>query len=90
MTDDEKELGQASVSMCKALRSQAQLIHEMMLSQQAFVAALQETNPQLATLFLSHRQRIAEEGKNQPLALAMQLLDIMTAKLQNKYGPWQN
>jgi hypothetical protein len=40
MTDDEKELGQASVSTCKALKARAQLIDGMRVSQEPFLNAL--------------------------------------------------
>lgn len=87
MTEEEKELGQASVSMCKALRAHAQLLDGMRISQEALVNALRETNPQLVASFLDHRQRIDEELTDRPLLAAMKLLDGMIAKLQKKYGP---
>lgn len=90
MTDDEKELGQAAVSMCKVLKTQAQLIDGMRISQEAFLNALREMNPQLAAAFLTHRKRIDEELTDRPLLQAIKLLDAMVEKLQKKYSPWSN
>jgi hypothetical protein len=90
MTNDEKELGEAAVSMCKALKAQALLIDGMRISQEALVNALRETNPALVAAFLSHRQRIDEGLTDRPLLAAIKLLDAMTAKLETKYGPWKN
>jgi len=90
MTDEEKELGQASVSMCKALKAQAQILDGVRISQEALVNALRDTNPQLVAAFLDHRQRIDEELTDRPLLAGMKLLDVMIAKLQKRYGPWSN
>lgn len=90
MTDDERELGEAAVSMCKALKAQALLIDGMRISQEALVNALRETNPALIAAFLSHRQRIDEELTDRPVLAAIKLLDAMATKLQSKYGLWKN
>jgi len=90
MTNDEKELGEAAVSMCKALKAQALLIDGMRISQEALVNALREANPALVAAFLSHRQRIDEELTDRPLLATTKLLDAMTTKLESKYGPRKN
>jgi hypothetical protein len=90
MTNEEKELGEAAVSMCKALKAQAQLVDGMRISQEALLNALRETNPTLVAAFLSHRQRIEEELTDRPLVAAMKLLDTITMKLEGKYGSWKN
>jgi hypothetical protein len=87
MTDDEKELGQTCLSICKTLRTQAQLVDGIRISQEAFLNALREMNPQLTAAFLSHRKRIEEELTERPLLQAIKLLDGMSEKLQTKYGP---
>jgi hypothetical protein len=89
MTDDEKELGQAAVSMCRALKAQALLIDGMRISQEALINALRETNPALVATFLSNRQRIDEELSDRPLLAAIKLLEAMATKLERKYGQWK-
>jgi hypothetical protein len=90
MTNEEKELGEAAVSMCKVLKAQAQFIDGMRISQEALLNAFRETNPALVAAFLGHRQRIEEELTDRPLLAAMKLLDAMMTKLESKYGPWKN
>jgi hypothetical protein len=90
MTNDEKELGEAAVSMCKLLKAQARLIDGMRISQEALVNALRDINPALVAAFLSHRQLIDEQLTDRPLLAAIKLLDAMTTKLEAKYGPWKN
>jgi hypothetical protein len=88
MTGDEKELGQAAVSMCKILKTQAQLTDGMRISQEAFLNVMREMNPQLTATFLDYRKRIDEELTDRPLLQAIKLLDAMIEKLQKQYGPW--
>lgn len=90
MTDDEKELGEAAVSVCKALKAQALLIDGMRISQEALINALRETNLALVATFLSNRQRIDEELTDRPLLAAIKLLEAMATKLERKYGSWKS
>ena len=86
MTDEEKELGQVAVSLCKALKAQALLVDSMRISQEALVNALRETNPALVAAFLSHRQRIDDELTERPILAAIRQLDAMIGKLYKKYS----
>jgi hypothetical protein len=90
MTNDEKELGEAAVSMCKVLKTQAQLIDGLRISQEALLNALRETNPALVAAVLTHRQRIEEELTDRPLLAAIKLLEAIARKLESRYGPWKN
>jgi hypothetical protein len=86
VTDEEKELGQVAVSLCKALKAQALLVDSMRISQEALVNALRETNPALVAAFLSHRQRIDDELTERPILAAIRQLDAMIGKLYKKYS----
>lgn len=90
MTDEEKELGEATVSMCHILKSQARLIDGVRVSQEALLNALREKDPALAGAFFSHRQRIDEELTERPLLAAIRLLDDVAMKLESRYGAWKS